>query len=395
MFLFIIMLVQLQSIESIKNITISTTLGNITGIAYDNNYSLFAGIPYTENAPTGNNRFKPSIMRTSSYTSNPFDATSFGSPCLQVTGAAVGLGDEDCLTLNIWTKNITTSNPVMVWIHGGGHNTGSSVGVDLMDAYDGKHFATKDIVFVSMNYRLGMLGFMGLNEIYQETNTTNGALMGEYDQIIALQFIQTYISQFGGNPNAVTIFGESAGGFSVGHLLFSPIAANLFDKAIIQSGAQPVELNFLHGPLPKSVGEQNAMNVLTATFGNTSLSYLRSLPATSFIGLPPILASDGYILPNDDLFSGTLNAQKIMIGSNSFDQLWAWPFDGYGLIVPQSPNNNEELRQFINSYFGQSDDALYNKIINKYFKPDLFYDVGTYNKYQTLWYSMSADALFV
>eukprot|EP01084_Bolivina_argentea_P283674 485922_1 len=210
MFLIIVILIELRGIESFNNVTISTTLGNISGISYGI-YSVFAGIPYTENAPTGNNRFRPSMMRTSSYTSiaNPFDATTFGSMCLQVAGDDIGLGDEDCLTLNIWTKNINSSNHVMVWVHGGGNTKTSSYRGGW---YDGKNFARKDIVFVSINYRLGLLGFMGLNEIYKETNTTNGALMGTYDQITALKWIQTYISQFGGNPNKVTIFGESSGG---------------------------------------------------------------------------------------------------------------------------------------------------------------------------------------
>eukprot|EP01084_Bolivina_argentea_P127199 225011_1 len=219
--------------------------------------------------------------------------------------------------------------------------------------------------------------------------------MGTYDQITALKWIQTYISQFGGNPNKVTIFGESSGGIAVCRLLFSPIAANLFNKVIIQSGAC-IGPNML--PKPKSIAEENAMSMLSSIFtnNNITLAYLRSLPSTSFIGLPALDAVDGYILPNDDIFSiNKLNGEKIMIGSNSFDQLWAWPYDGFGFGAPPSPNNNDELRQYINSYFGQSNDTLYNIIINRYYKPDLFYDVDMYNKYQIVWYSMSADALFV
>ena len=142
--------------------------------------------------------------------------------------------DEDCLSLNIWTPSTERSDrPVMVWIHGGAFVTGS--GSSLM--YDGTNLAGRgDVVVVTINYRLGALGFLNLNELTggRIPSTGNEGLL---DQAYALAWVRDNIEQFGGNPNNVTIFGESAGGMSVGSLLALSEAKGLFHKAIPQSGA--------------------------------------------------------------------------------------------------------------------------------------------------------------
>jgi para-nitrobenzyl esterase len=144
----------------------------------------------------------------------------------------VALG-EDCLTLNVWTRGCDdAARPVMVWIHGGAFIIGS--GASPM--YDGAAFAKRDVVLVSINYRLGALGFLRL------TDLTNGAIPstgneGLLDQIAALRWVRDNIAAFGGDPDNVTIFGESAGGISVGSLMGIDSAAPLFHKAIPQSGA--------------------------------------------------------------------------------------------------------------------------------------------------------------
>lgn len=139
---------------------------------------------------------------------------------------------EDCLYLNVWRPAASgAAAPVMVWIYGGGYITGSST-------VDGTEFAKQGVVLVSLNYRLGRFGFFG-HPALSATAAQTGEPLGNYgymDQIAALQWVKQNIAAFGGDPNNVTIFGESAGGESIHNLLTSPVAANLFHKAINQSG---------------------------------------------------------------------------------------------------------------------------------------------------------------
>ena len=135
---------------------------------------------------------------------------------------------EDCLYLNVWTPGLDdAARPVMVWIHGGAFTIGSG----SEDYYNGSNLASRgDVVIVTINYRLGALGFLNLPSL-GETN------FGMRDQVAALKWVQANIANFGGDPGNVTIFGESAGGMSVASLMASPEAAGLFQKAIPQSGA--------------------------------------------------------------------------------------------------------------------------------------------------------------
>ena len=191
-------------------ITIDTELGEVTGNEYDlfDGYYVFYGIPYTENTPIGNYRFSKMEVRNSSYMNETYDATYYRNECVQINIlSGYPIGNEDCLQLNIWTPNPTASLPVGFWIHGGGLLSGSS------QSYDGFPFMKdKDMVFVSINYRLDLLGFASLQSIYDETNgEMTGGMNGIHDQIIALKWVNKYIADFGGDPNQVTIFGESAG----------------------------------------------------------------------------------------------------------------------------------------------------------------------------------------
>ena len=152
--------------------------------------------------------------------------------------------DEDCLTLNVCTPGLDDARrPVLVWIHGGGFRTGQGA----IPWYNGTSFARRgDIVTVSINYRLGALGFAHLEEIGGADYAGSG-LNGIRDQIAALQWVRDHIAAFGGDPQQVTIAGESAGGMSVGTLLGCPAAAGLFRGAIPQSGAAHFVLSREHG----------------------------------------------------------------------------------------------------------------------------------------------------
>lgn len=141
--------------------------------------------------------------------------------------------NEDCLYLNVWTSSKNKEkHPVLVWIYGGGLNSGSA----NCDIYDGEEMAKKGVVFVSINYRVGVLGFMAHPELSKESGYNSSGNYGFLDQIAALKWVQKNIAAFGGDPNNVTIAGQSAGAFSVNAMIASPLAKSLFHKAIPQSG---------------------------------------------------------------------------------------------------------------------------------------------------------------
>ena len=214
--------------------TIETAAGPIVG-REKNGPLLFAGIPYAE-APIEALRFKPPVPKA--RFTEPYEAFKFGPAAPQVptggmTDSAPVRWSEDCLSLNVSTPACDDrKRPVLVWIHGGGYRTGQS----SIPWYSGLPFATNgDIVTVSINYRLGALGFTDLSHLgaAYESSAINGTL----DQIEALRWVQANIAAFGGDPGAVTIAGESAGGFSVSTLIGCPAAQGLFHRAIPQSGA--------------------------------------------------------------------------------------------------------------------------------------------------------------
>ena len=200
--------------------------------------AVFRGIPYAA-PPVGPLRFQP--PRPPAPWQGERDATAYGPMAPQnigvmerVWGAQQLDTDEDCLTLNVWTpRPDSAKRPVMVWIHGGAFVTGSGT----TPWYDGRNFVRRgDLVFVTINYRLGALGFLHLAELGGEAYASSGNC-GLLDQVAALRWVQDNIDAFGGDPAQVTVFGESAGAASVGTLLGLPAASGLFHRAILQSGA--------------------------------------------------------------------------------------------------------------------------------------------------------------
>lgn len=216
--------------------TALTTLGRVRGFR-DTAFQLdvFRGIPYAA-PPVGELRFRPPAPGTP--WSGVREATEFGPSAPQlpvpfdlIPGLGVGETDEDCLTLNVYTPACDGGRrPVLVWIHGGAFTIGS--GSQMM--YDPRPLARRgDVVIVTVNYRLGALGFLALCD--REPATTANA--GLLDQVAALRFVRANAAAFGGDPERTTVFGESAGGMSVGCLLGMPAAGGLFRGAIPMSGA--------------------------------------------------------------------------------------------------------------------------------------------------------------
>jgi para-nitrobenzyl esterase len=195
----------------------------------------FKGIPYAA-PPIGDSRWR--APRTAHQWPGELHADRYGALCMQKinprdNGVGAPPASENCLTVNVWKPLVAKQLPVMVWIHGGGFVNGSGTAA----LYDGTQLARLGVVVVTLNYRLGRLGFFAHPALSKESPDR---LLGNYglmDQLAALQWVQRNIAAFGGNAKNVTLFGESAGGMSVQRLMIAPQARGLFHKAIVESGA--------------------------------------------------------------------------------------------------------------------------------------------------------------
>ena len=215
---------------------VTTTGGPVRGLER-RGITVFRSIPYAA-APVGARRFRPPVP-PAPWTET-YDATRFGpvapqlpSPLEAILGAPDPVVDEDSLTLSIFTPGADDARrPVLFWIHGGAFVNGTGAS----PIYDGTRFAQHgDLVVVSINYRLGAFGFLHLADVFGDEFAGSGNA-GILDQVLALEWVRDNIAAFGGDPDQVTIFGESAGGMSVGTLLGCPAAQGLFARAIVQSG---------------------------------------------------------------------------------------------------------------------------------------------------------------
>lgn len=261
--------------------TRTTLQGQVEGIE-QGDILAFKGIPYAK-PPVGELRFAPPEAATA--WSGTLMADEFGNSCPQTGSAFNGFTDsldEDCLFLNVYTPSEGEDLPVMVWIHGGAFITGSGG-----SSYEPSRLVAEDVIVVTMNYRLGILGFMPADGLPEGSGQ-----YGLMDQQLALQWVQDNIQAFGGNPDNVTIFGESAGGHSVLSQLVSAGAITgsegLFHKAIVQSGAyQPTQV-------PQAVGEAIIGAPVIADLGcNTEPDVLACLRDEARVSTQQILDAQG------------------------------------------------------------------------------------------------------
>jgi para-nitrobenzyl esterase len=311
---------------------VETTAGKIEGIFRRGLYA-FRGIPYAA-PPVGKLRWlppeppepwngvRPALRLASIAPQNPMGIALLDSPVPEPQ-------DEDCLYLNIWTPGLDDARrPVMVWIHGGGFTSGS--GSSLM--YNGRTLSSRgDTVIVTFNYRLNVLGFLNLKEISGGKIPATGN-EGLLDQAFALQWVHDNIANFGGDPDTVTIFGESAGGFSVGSQLALPKSRGLFHRAILESGAAhsaytdmdsarhvASTLLELVGISPNDVDGLRSLSVEQLLDGQKELAAKASDPNSGIasLALRPVVCDEVLPqLPIDAVANGSADNIAIMVGTN-------------------------------------------------------------------------------
>ncbi|MFS0777802.1 carboxylesterase/lipase family protein [Neobacillus sp. 3P2-tot-E-2] len=283
------------------------------------------------------------------------DATSFGPVApqsqrdiMEFFGNDISNMSEDCLYLNVWSPAADDKKrPVMVWIHGGAFVSGSG----SSSWYDGASFAAQgDVVVVTINYRLGIFGFLHLGEIGGEEYATSGNC-GIQDQVAALQWVQENIAAFGGDPNNVTIFGESAGAMSIGVLLGFPSAQGLFHKAILQSGAAA---NVHSSERATKIAGQL---LATLQVEPSNLSKLEELPVEQLIQasdlVPPMSLGpviDGISLPRqpeEAIEEGSAKDVTLLIGTNKDE------YNIFSVFDPEWKNADEtKVTELFEKTFG-------------------------------------------
>ena len=348
-----------------ETVVLTTPQGKLEGQTSfrNDNIAVFKHIPYAI-PPLGQRRFQhaepaPDWQGTRLATQfspaclqPPYPAASFYARAMEPTS-------EDCLYLNVWAPHEAVSGkrgsagqtkstkplPVMVWIHGGGLTRGSGAG----SIYDGAGLAAKGVVLVTINYRLGVFGYMAHPEASAESSFGVSGNYGTSDQIVALQWVQRNISAFGGDPDNVTIFGESAGSWSVHHMLATPRGKGLFHKAIGQSGAR-------FGRMPKLRGDATSGHAqgvkLQTLMGADNLAELRQIDGETLLAASQQMqfseVHDGVIFPEQfyEMFAGhRYNVVPLMVGYNADE--------GTTLSNPKSlPRTAESYKALLEERYG-------------------------------------------
>jgi para-nitrobenzyl esterase len=305
--------------------------GLISGTTEDGGRA-YKGIPYAA-PPVGDLRWKPPqpVVAWTGVRSSD----TIGAACPHLARAAAGFlaevtepKREDCLFLNVWTAaRPGDRRPVMVWYHGGGWRSGSGT----LYTPNGAPLAKKGVVLVTVNYRLGPLGFLAHPELTAESPHHSSGNYGFLDQIAALQWVRQNIAAFGGDPGRVTIFGESAGSWTVSVLMASPLAKGLFHRAIGESGGrfarQPHLTEDRDGV---QSAERNGIAFAKAA-GADSIKELRAIPADTLLKVPGYRTEetiDGWVLPREvraTFADGQYNAVPLIVGSNADESVGAPP----------------------------------------------------------------------
>lgn len=326
--------------------------GAVRGVR-EKDANVFRAIPYAL-PPTGERRWRPPAPMPRWRRVRATQQS--GVACVQPAMAAGPYNrgpiamDEDCLTLDVTAPTNARGAPVMVWIHGGTliWGTGHSA------MYDGRGFAARGVVLVSINYRLGVLGYLAHPELSRESPDNVSGNYGLLDQAAALRWVRENIASFGGNPGNVTIFGESAGALSVEYLLASPVARGLFDKAIVQSGYLFTMPELRSARYEEQSAEAIGAGLVTK-LGAPGIAAMRARGARELVdaataaGYVPYGTIDGRILPRQlvDTFDRREQAPvPLMAGFTSGEMR------GLRFLLPPQPASPEAYANDIEARYG-------------------------------------------
>jgi para-nitrobenzyl esterase len=403
---------------------IATPLGAIQGnavvhAASGTRVDEFIGIPYAK-PPTGDRRFRPA--QAVDAWSTTLDATAYGAVCPQWTPPPNNSPNnppnpppnpppnnpllfkhrsmsEDCLNLNIWKRaGVTPTDklPVLFFIHGGGFTSGSGSLYNGTDIVAEAARANKDVVVVTVNYRLGGLGMLASEAFAKENGawpSTGGANFLN-DQIVALKFTRALVGSFGGDVDRVMVFGESAGALSTCMLTLVPSAEGLFSSALIESGP----CTGPWGPALEGHGLATSAAYMQGLNATTPAA-LRALPWEAFVGdapMPedtphPIPSVDGFVLPEhpNELFAagGPVNPSRVVVGSNAFDSLAAKPFANAAPGHPQPTTPAQFLALLM---FANLSSSVATTVMNSYIDPPT-----KFGSVQQGWVKLTADVCVI
>jgi len=327
--------------------TVSVTGGELQGRSWtDGSGASFKGIPFAE-PPVGSLRWREPMPVKAWNGVRAADA--YPAACAQANAGwntpDAKSSKEDCLYLNIWTPTWPPKSryPVMVWIHGGGNAAGSGSG----PLFDGEALARHGVVVVTIQYRLGMFGFLSLPGLSKESPHHSSGNYAILDQIAALKWVHENIAQFGGDPAQVTVFGQSAGSHDIGILLTSPLSKGLIDRAIEESGT--VVINGMTAP-SLAVAEQNGEKLVASLKPPQAsvVEYLRGLSAEDVLKAAPPYGTgglgpnvDGFVIPRApaEVFASHKELPvPMLIGNNARE-----------FTQPGSP---DDLTKAIESFYG-------------------------------------------
>lgn len=342
---------------------VTTAQGKLIGeySSRNNRVSVFKGIPFAA-PPVGQARWTP--PQAAPGWSGERLATDFGPDCMQQPYPEgsffyrpARVSSEDCLYLNVWTAaEENAGKPVMVWFHGGALTRGSGA----IETYDGTELALKDVVLVTVNYRLGVFGYLAHPELIAESEHFSAGNYGILDQIESLRWIQENISAFGGDPGNVTIFGESAGAWSVHFLTASPLANGLFHKAIAQSGARMDTRVALDQQTSAGASASSSGSRLAELMGAENLAAMRAMPARQLLDAAAEHSFrtdgivDGWVLPEQpyvQFSEGRQNRVPVLVGFNAEE--------GTTLGAGSSlPGTAEAYEARVNSIYGDLADMV-------------------------------------
>jgi para-nitrobenzyl esterase len=365
------------------SLKVKTEQGKVHGKTInESKVNAFLGLPFAA-PPVGDLRWK--APEPAAKWKGVRDATKFGGHCFQghiyndMTFPDAG-ESEDCLYLNVYAPADAKSKsklPVMFWIHGGGYSGGSA----SEPRHNGDFLPTKGVVLVTINYRLAVFGFLATEDLGKEANGAAGNY-GLMDMVAALQWVKANIRKFGGDPDNVTIFGESAGSFAVSTLMASPMAQGLFHKAIGESGSA-----LGHGRLDHdSLAEREESDAeWVATLGVTTLAELRTLPAATILeasrkksrgGFGPDVDGKFLIEPVADTYAAGRQAHVPLLAGWNRDEGNSEGMTAEKWKAFADENFKERAEEFLKLYPGDTDEQAARSAAD--FNGDSFIAFGTW-----------------